>query len=86
MGMARCDLVITDLEMPRMNGVELCQSIRMSSRAQIPVMVVTSVGDPVEKRRALESGADAYIIKSEFEQARFLDIVARLSGGSESLR
>jgi chemotaxis protein histidine kinase CheA len=86
MGMTRCDLVITDLEMPRMNGVELCQSIRTSSRAQVPVMVVTSVGDPVEKRRALESGADAYIIKGDFEQARFLDVVARLSGGSDTHR
>lgn len=82
MSMPRCDLVITDLEMPRMNGVELCRSVRSSSHAQVPVMVVTSVGEPAEKRRALEAGADAYIIKSEFEQARFLDVVARLSGGS----
>jgi chemotaxis protein histidine kinase CheA len=80
--MTRCDLVITDLEMPRMNGVELCRAIRRSAHAHLPVMVVTSVGDATEKRRALESGADAYIIKSEFEQARFLDVVARLSGGS----
>ncbi|MBK9264817.1 MAG: response regulator [Polyangiaceae bacterium] len=78
--MPHCDLVITDLEMPRMNGVELCRAIRRSAHAQLPVMVVTSVGDSGEKRRALESGADAYIIKSEFEQARFLDVVARLSG------
>jgi len=85
MNMPRCDLVITDLEMPRMNGVDLCRVIRSSSQAQVPIMIVTSVGDPFEKRRALESGADAYIIKSEFEQARFLDVVARLSGGSESL-
>ncbi len=80
--MSRCDLVISDLEMPRMNGVELCRAIRRSAHAHLPVMVVTSVDDATEKRRALESGADAYIIKSEFEQARFLDIVARLSGGS----
>ncbi len=86
MGMARCDLVITDLEMPRMNGVELCRAIRVSSRAHMPVMIVTSVGDPEEKRRALEAGADAYIIKSEFEQARFLNFVSVLSGGSELLR
>jgi two-component system, chemotaxis family, sensor kinase CheA len=86
MGMSRCDLVITDLEMPRMNGVELCRAIRKSSHAQVPVVVVTSVGDPAEKRQALESGADAYIIKGEFEQARFLDVVARLSGGSDSPR
>lgn len=86
LNMRRCDLVITDLEMPRMNGVDLCRAIRSSTQAQVPVMVVTSVGDPTEKRRALEAGADAYIIKSEFEQARFLEVVARLSGGSELMQ
>jgi len=86
MQMTRCDLVITDLEMPRMNGVELCRAIRSSNRAQVPVMVVTSVGDPAEKRRALEAGADAYIIKNEFEQARFLGVVARLSGRTDIAR
>ncbi len=86
MQMTRCDLVITDLEMPRMNGVELCRAIRSSNRAQVPVMVVTSVGDPAEKRRALEAGADAYIIKNEFEQTRFLGVVARLSGRTDIAR
>lgn len=86
MHMTRCDLVITDLEMPRMNGVELCRAIRSSNRAQVPVMVVTSVGDPAEKRRALEAGADAYIIKNEFEQMRFLGVVARLSGRTDVAR
>jgi len=80
--MKRCDLVITDLEMPRMNGGELCRAIRRSAHAQVPVMVVTSVGDPEEKRRALESGADAYMVKSDFSQGRFLETVARLSGGA----
>jgi len=78
--MPQCDLVITDLEMPRMDGAELCHTIRRSAHAHVPIMVVTSVGGAAEKRRALEGGADAYIIKSEFEQARFLDVVARLSG------
>jgi two-component system, chemotaxis family, sensor kinase CheA len=77
----RCDLVVTDLEMPLMNGVELCKAIRRSARAHVPIMVVTSVGDPEEKQRALESGADAFVVKSDFEQGRFLEVVARLSGG-----
>ena len=79
--MPRCDLVVTDLQMPRMDGVELCAAIRRSSRAHLPVMVVTSVGDANEKRLALESGADAYVVKADFEQSRFLELVARLSGG-----
>jgi two-component system, chemotaxis family, sensor kinase CheA len=81
--MPRCDLVVTDLQMPRMDGLELCRAIRRSSRAQVPVMVVTSVDSADEKRRALESGADAYVIKGDFEQARFLEMVARLSGGAQ---
>lgn len=80
-GMSRCDLVVTDLEMPRLDGVALCKAIRRSARAQVPILVVTSVGDPEEKRRALESGADAYVVKSDFEQSRFLEVVERLSGG-----
>jgi chemotaxis protein histidine kinase CheA len=78
--MPRCDLVVTDLQMPRMDGVELCRAIRRSAWGQVPIMVVTSVGDEDEKRRALESGADAYVIKSEFKQARFLEQVAHLIG------
>jgi len=78
--MPRCDLVISDLEMPRMNGVELCRAIRASAQAHLPVMIVTSIGEASEKKRALDSGADAYMVKSEFQQAGFLDLVARLSG------
>ncbi|UQA62434.1 hybrid sensor histidine kinase/response regulator [Polyangium aurulentum] len=83
--MPRCDLVVTDLQMPRMDGVELCRAIRRSTRGQMPVMVVTSVGDEEERRRALESGADAYLIKGELDQARFLEQVARLLGVEVSL-
>jgi CheY-like chemotaxis protein len=78
--MPRCDLVVTDLQMPHMDGVELCRAVRQSARPHVPVVLVTSVGDAGEKQRALAAGADAYVIKSEFEQARFLSLCARLSG------
>lgn len=78
----RCDLVITDLQMPILDGVELCRAVRRSERAGLPVLIVTSVGDPQEKRRAVEAGADGYVIKAEFEQGHFLDLVAQLTGRS----
>ena len=77
--MPRCDLVITDLQMPRLDGSGLCRAIRASGRSQLPIIVVTSVGDPEEKRKALAAGADAYVIKAEFQQGAFLDLVARLA-------
>lgn len=77
--MPRCDLVITDLQMPRLDGSGLCRAIRASGRSQLPIIVVTSVGDPEEKRKALAAGADAYVIKAEFQQGAFLELVARLA-------
>lgn len=76
----RCDLIISDLQMPRMDGADLCRAVRRSDRPHIPIILVTSVADPEEKRKALEAGADAYVIKGEFEQERFLDLVAKLAG------
>lgn len=75
----RFDLIISDLRMPRMDGVELCQAVRRSRHPHVPFIVVTSVGDVDERRKALEAGADGYIVKSDFEQGHFLDLVAKLS-------
>lgn len=73
------DLVISDLQMPRLDGSGLCRAIRHSARPQTPVVLVTSVGDPEERRKAMEAGADAYLIKSDFEQAHFLELVRTLT-------
>lgn len=55
------DLVITDLSMPEMNGVELCRRIRQIS--QIPIIVLSVKGDEQTKVRALDAGADDYVTK-----------------------
>ncbi len=80
--MGECRLVITDLEMPGMDGVELCRQLRVSARPHVPILMVTSVGDPAERRKALEAGADAYLIKGDFAQDGFLQQVSRLVGRS----
>ena len=75
------DLVITDLEMPEMDGLELTKAIRArTERSSLPVVVVTSRGDDDARRRGVEAGADAYIVKHAFDQQALLDIVERLVG------
>jgi two-component system chemotaxis sensor kinase CheA len=74
-------LVVTDLEMPELNGIELTRAIRASAaRSSLPVVIVTSRGSDGDRRRGIEAGADAYMSKSGFDQQTLLAIVARLVG------
>src|SRR6185503_8192940 len=57
----RPDLVITDLSMPEMNGIELCREIRKSS--SVPIIVLSVRGEEKTKVEALDAGADDYITK-----------------------
>jgi chemotaxis protein histidine kinase CheA/CheY-like chemotaxis protein len=79
--MTECHVVITDLQMPRMDGMELCRNIRARHASYVPIVMVTSVDDDTEKSRALAAGADAYVIKSQFEQSSFLKRVDMLVRG-----
>lgn len=72
-------LLVTDLEMPRMNGLELCQAIRSGRYSHLPIIMVTSVGSEEEQKRGLDAGADAYIVKNDFQQETFLNTVRRLA-------
>jgi two-component system chemotaxis sensor kinase CheA len=74
-------LVISDVEMPHLDGVELCMRIRASERtASLPVILVTSLDQPEQRARGLEAGADAYVTKSGFDQDILLDTVRQLLG------
>lgn len=73
------DLVVTDVEMPNMDGLQLCAAIRASARfADLPVIVVSSLDRPEHRARGKEAGADAYLGKSEFSQQSLLELVRRL--------
>lgn len=73
------DLVVSDIEMPRMNGFDLTYKIRADEKLRkTPVVLVTSLGSPEDKQRGIEVGADAYITKGSFDQTNLLEIVARL--------
>jgi two-component system chemotaxis sensor kinase CheA len=75
------DLVLTDLEMPEMDGLELTRAIRArADRAALPVVIVTSRGSEQDRRLGVEAGADAYMVKRAFDQQALLDIVERLVG------
>lgn len=76
-------LVISDVEMPRMDGLTLCATIRGSERFRdLPVILVTSLDRPEQRERGLEVGADAYITKSSFDQDDLLQTVEQLLGRS----
>lgn len=74
-------LVLTDIEMPHMDGFELLAAIRGGAeRPTLPVVVVSSQGGERDRLRGAEAGADAYVVKSEFAQGGLLTIVGRLIG------
>jgi two-component system chemotaxis sensor kinase CheA len=73
------DLIISDIAMPKMDGFDLCKSIKSGSNSsQIPIILVTSLDSPEDKARGIECGADAYIIKSSFNQENLLETISQL--------
>lgn len=73
------DLVISDVEMPELDGLGLTRRIRASERhATTPVILVTSRGDAEDRLAGAEAGADAYVVKGAFDQDELLQAVARL--------
>jgi len=75
------DLVVTDVEMPNLDGLHLIHSIREHPRlANIPVLIVSSHGSDEDHQRGLDAGADAYIIKASFDEVGLLSAVSRLLG------
>jgi two-component system sensor histidine kinase and response regulator WspE len=82
---SRYDLVITDVDMPRIDGIELTRLIKQDSRfAQMPVMIVSYKDREEDRTRALEVGADYYLTKSSFHDDRLLQAVADLIGEAQS--
>mgnify|MGYP006285672727 FL=1 len=75
-----CDVVVSDVIMPNMDGFELTAAVREDPElGEIPVILVTSLESEEDKERGMEVGADAYIVKSAFEQETLLDAVRQLA-------
>jgi two-component system chemotaxis sensor kinase CheA len=74
-------LFVVDLQMPVLDGFGLVTALRASEQyARTPVVIVSSLSSDADKRRGLEVGADAYLVKSEFSQDLLLEMVARFLG------
>ena len=78
------DLLITDIDMPRMDGIELVTLVRRDQRLQsLPVMVVSYKDREEDRRRGLDAGADYYLAKASFHDDALLDAVVELIGGAQ---
>jgi two-component system chemotaxis sensor kinase CheA len=73
------DLVVSDVDMPRMNGFDLTEKIRSDKKlAELPVVLVTALESREHRERGVEVGANAYIVKSSFDQSNLLEVIGRL--------
>ncbi len=78
-GEAIVDLVIADVEMPRMDGFGLLQAIKNDPRlSTLPVILMTSRADPEDVRKGLDLGASAYITKQKFDQRELLATIGQV--------
>jgi CheY-like chemotaxis protein len=75
------DLVLSDVEMPGMDGFDLTRTIRRTKGWEnVPVIIMTSRGEDTARQAGLDAGASAYLLKSEFDQEQLVQTVRRLVG------
>ncbi|ABK43991.1 CheA signal transduction histidine kinases [Magnetococcus marinus MC-1] len=75
----RFDAVLTDVEMPRMDGFSLTEQLRQSADYQgVPIIIITSRQKEQDKRRGIQVGASAYIVKGDFDQSNLIEILDNL--------
>lgn len=75
----KVDLLLSDIEMPRMTGFELVEKVRATEELKdLPVVLCTSLCTKEDKERGIAVGANAYIVKSSFEQSSLLDTIQKL--------
>ena len=74
------DIVLSDVEMPEMSGLEMTANIRQNSQyAQLPIVLITTLASPEDKRRGKEAGANAYLTKGDFDQQLLFQTLRRLT-------
>jgi two-component system, chemotaxis family, sensor kinase CheA len=75
----KIDLVVSDIEMPKMNGFDLTAKIRANKKfSELPVVLVTALESRKDKEKGVDAGANAYIVKSTFEQSNLLEVIREL--------
>lgn len=74
------DIIVSDVEMPRMNGFDLTAKIRADNKLKhLPIILVTALETREDKERGIDAGADAYILKSSFDQGNLLATLSHFS-------
>jgi two-component system chemotaxis sensor kinase CheA len=74
------DLLVSDVEMPRMNGFDLTARVRsVSTLSELPVVLVTALESREDRERGIDVGANAYLVKSSLDQSNLLEAVRRLA-------
>ena len=70
------ELVITDLEMPKMHGLQLIEAIKQDEILHpIPVIIISTKSSEEDKQKGIKAGAQAYIVKGEFDEKTLLEVV-----------
>jgi two-component system chemotaxis sensor kinase CheA len=76
----KLDLIVTDIQMPRMDGFEMTQRLKNDPKYKdIPVIIVTSLLRDEERKRGLDVGADVYMRKGDFDQSKLVETIERLT-------
>jgi two-component system chemotaxis sensor kinase CheA len=74
------DVVVSDVEMPRMNGFDLTTKIRADKKlSEMPIILVTALQSREDRERGMDAGANAYIVKNSFDQSNLLEVMGRLT-------
>ena len=82
----RYDLLVTDVDMPRLDGIELVKRIRADRALHgLPVVIVSYKDRPEDRIRGMEAGADYYLTKGSFEDEKLVQAVRELIGPAHSL-
>ncbi|MBX7161908.1 MAG: response regulator, partial [Acidimicrobiia bacterium] len=68
------DAVVSDVQMPQMDGLELCAALRERG-VTVPIVMLTSLGSDDDRRRGLDAGADAYLTKADFDQVELVELL-----------
>jgi len=75
----KADLIITDIQMPRLDGFGLVEALKTDRLLkEIPVIIVSSLESPEDQERGLLLGADAYVVKRKFDQTELLDAIRQM--------
>lgn len=81
LGREPVDLLVTDLEMPRMDGLELTRRLKSHATLRsVPIVIITTRGSEADRRKGMEAGADGYIAKGDLARQDLVDVVRRLLG------